>query len=147
MNKIKFKKAISVLIAIIMCFGFSTVTFAKSEDLPEEKHNNSNSSDVTTYAINGSGVSYIDGYGEFVVYCSGWSLFGKAHIVVNNTSDTNIVTIQIRDPNGNQVGQPIIVTGSGTLDYNLVNIGASYYTIAVQTSQGGASVVVTFSDR
>ena len=94
-------------------------------------------------------IRIIYGSGSFTVYCSGWSLLGKATISTINTASDNIITIDIKNPSGNSIlSTPIMLTGVNiNFEQNLFNISASFYTIEVLNSKGGSTVTVALSDR
>lgn len=151
MSRRLLKKIVTLTMVFALCLSFNAVAFAQTTEpaIENEIAVAEETNTVTPRTIVGSNSAYINGYGEFTVYCSGWSLFGKAQITVSNTSSNNIVTIDILKPNGSSVisGNPIVVTGPQVINQNLVNLGEDYYTIVVQTSTGGANVSVSFGDR
>ena len=142
MNKKVTRKIVALILSLAMCFSLNICAFANDTDTNVDP-------DIKNEAISGQNTAYIYGSGSFTVYCSGWSLLGKATISTINTASDNIITIDIKNPSGNSIlSTPIMLTGVNiNFEQNLFNISASFYTIEVLNSKVGSTVTVAFSDR
>lgn len=148
MRKQTMKKFVALMLTLAMCLSLNAVAFAQDTetDVVTEP---TVAEDVTPRTIVGSGSAYIDGTGEFRVYCSGWSLLGNATITISDTDSNNTVNIQIFKPDGSDAigGQVIAHTGPGVVTQGMFNANQPYYVIKVYNTFGGSRVNVSFGDR
>lgn len=141
------KKFVALMLTLAMCISLNAVAFAQEVETNVDDEL-AVVEDIAPRTIVGSASSYVDGYGEFRVNCTGWSLWGQVTVSVN-TSSGNRVVVDIEKPNGKPLfnGLPLVFNGTDTQRVNLTSPGESYYLVKVQTQEAGATVSVSFGDR
>ena len=111
-NEKNMKKLVALMLTLAVCLSLNAVVFAQDTEINADAKTII-TEEVTPRTIVGSASSYINGSGEFRVYCSGWSLFGKATITLSDIASDTFVSIQMFDSNGKSMLGDSVITHTG----------------------------------
>ena len=151
MRKFKFKKAISIVLALTMAFCCNICAFAENAKVTPLNTAESNSSVRSLNGnIYGANNDYITGTGSFYVHCTGSSTLADILVTVVSSNTPNTIMVTIYRPGGSTPlfdNQTLVYSNKTNQNrYTATNLTAGDYLVVVSNTNGGCSVAVSIED-